>query len=60
MDLPSGRHSGLRVVRDILQGIDGVQFCELTGRDVVRHRIVQQIVEAYRVFDEHDGGQRGG
>ena len=52
VDLPSGRHSGLRVVRDILTDIDGVAFCELTGRDVVRHRIVQQIVEAYRVFDE--------
>jgi len=52
VDLPSGRHSGLRVVRDILTDINGVAFCELTGRDVVRHRIVQEIVEAYRVFDE--------
>jgi phosphate starvation-inducible protein PhoH and related proteins len=52
IDLPSGRSSGLRVVRDILTGIDGVAFCELTARDVVRHRIVQEIVEAYRVFDE--------
>jgi phosphate starvation-inducible PhoH-like protein len=52
VDLPSGRHSGLQVVREILPGIDGVAFCELTGRDVVRHRIVQEIVEAYRVFDE--------
>ena len=52
VDLPSGRHSGLRVVRDILTDIDGVHFIELTGRDVVRHRIVAQIVEAYRVHDE--------
>ncbi|MGI8575134.1 MAG: PhoH family protein [Egibacteraceae bacterium] len=52
VDLPSRRHSGLRVVRDILRDIDGVAFCELSGRDVVRHRIVQEIVEAYRVFDE--------
>ncbi|MDP8969111.1 MAG: PhoH family protein [Actinomycetota bacterium] len=59
VDLPSGRHSGLQVVRDILPGIDGVAFCELTGRDVVRHRIVQQIVEAYRVFDEARQGQAG-
>ena len=58
VDLPSGRHSGLRVVRDILTDIDGVAFCELTGRDVVRHRIVQQIVEAYRVFDESNEEQR--
>ena len=58
VDLPSGRHSGLRVVRDILTDIDGVAFCELTGRDVVRHRIVQQIVEAYRVFDEMNEEQQ--
>lgn len=55
VDLPSGRHSGLKVVRDILTDIDGVAFCELTGRDVVRHRIVQEIVEAYRIFDEVQG-----
>jgi phosphate starvation-inducible PhoH-like protein len=65
VDLPSGRHSGLQVVRDILTDIDGVAFCELSGRDVVRHRIVQEIVEAYRVFDdrqsdEADAGDRGG
>ncbi|HUH07852.1 MAG TPA: PhoH family protein, partial [Egibacteraceae bacterium] len=53
VDLPSGRHSGLRVVRNILTDISGVAFCELSGRDVVRHRIVQEIVEAYRVFDEN-------
>ena len=47
VDLPVARHSGLQVVRSILADIDGVAFCELTGRDVVRHRIVQQIVEAY-------------
>ena len=42
---------GLTVVRDILTDIDGVDFCELTGRDVVRHRIVQEIVEAYRYVE---------
>jgi phosphate starvation-inducible protein PhoH and related proteins len=52
IDLPAGRHSGLRVVREILVGIDGVAFVELTGRDVVRHRIVQEIVEAYGRHDE--------
>ena len=57
VDLPAGRHSGLRIVRDILTDIDGVAFCELTARDVVRHRIVAEIVEAYRVFDEA-GGER--
>ena len=52
IDLPQGRRSGLLVVRDILQDIEGVSFCELGARDVVRHRIVQEIVEAYRIFDE--------
>ncbi len=56
IDLP-GRHSGLQIVRDILPGIPGVAFCELTGRDVVRHRIVQEIVEAYRIFDEEHGNR---
>ncbi|MCI0679454.1 MAG: PhoH family protein [Actinobacteria bacterium] len=50
-DLPTGRHSGLRVVRDILVGIPGVAFVELTSRDVVRHRIVASIVEAYQKFE---------
>ena len=51
-DLPAGRRSGLREVRDILQDIEGVAFVQLTGRDVVRHRIVQRIVEAYDAYDE--------
>jgi phosphate starvation-inducible PhoH-like protein len=51
-DLPAAQRSGLRVVRDILTGIDGVEFVELTSRDVVRHRIVASIVEAYQRFEE--------
>ena len=48
IDLPEGRgRSGLLVVRDILVGIDGLAFVELGSRDVVRHRIVQDIVDAY-------------
>ena len=53
-DLPAGRHSGLRVVREILKGIPGVAFTELGSRDVVRHRIVASIVEAYQRFDTTD------
>jgi phosphate starvation-inducible protein PhoH and related proteins len=60
IDLPGGRHSGLQIVREILPGIEGVAFCELTGRDVVRHRIVQEIVEAYRIFDEQPAAVREG
>ena len=59
VDLPSGRRSGLRVVRDVLSEIEGVAFAELTGRDVVRHRIVQQIVEAYERYDTGEGTEGG-
>jgi phosphate starvation-inducible PhoH-like protein len=52
IDLPAGQHSGMNVVREILTGIDGLAFVYLSSRDVVRHRIVQAIVEAYRRFDE--------
>ena len=52
IDLPSGQHSGLNVVREILTGIDDLGFVYLSSRDVVRHKIVQDIVEAYRRFDE--------
>ncbi|MHB8895219.1 MAG: PhoH family protein [Candidatus Geothermincolia bacterium] len=51
VDLPKDVSSGLRVVRDILQKIDGVSFVNLDARDVVRHKIVQQIVEAYKEFE---------
>ena len=52
IDLPSGQHSGLNVVREILSGIDDLAFVYLSSRDVVRHKIVQDIVEAYRRYDE--------
>jgi phosphate starvation-inducible PhoH-like protein len=47
VDLPNGQTSGLTVVEEILSGIDGLAFVHLGGRDVVRHEIVQHIVEAY-------------
>jgi phosphate starvation-inducible PhoH-like protein len=52
VDLPIGRGSGLRHVGQVLSGISGVAFVELTSKDVVRHRIVAAIVEAYRRFEE--------
>ena len=52
IDLPNGQHSGLRVVRDILKGIDDIAFLELTAKDVVRHRLIGDIVKAYDKFDE--------
>jgi phosphate starvation-inducible protein PhoH and related proteins len=62
VDLPAGRQSGLRVVREILDGIDGVAFAHLAPTDVVRHVIVQRIVEAYEEYDERlarDNGPTG-
>jgi len=52
VDLPGGTQSGLRVVQDILHGIDGVVFCKLTSHDVVRHQLVAKIVDAYGRWDE--------
>ncbi|MGH3493822.1 MAG: PhoH family protein [Sciscionella sp.] len=47
IDLPGGQRSGLRVVRDILYGVHDVHFSTLTSQDVVRHRLVVDIVDAY-------------
>ena len=52
VDLPDGRASGLRQVRSILLDIPGITFIVLGAEDVVRHRIVASIVEAYRVHEE--------
>jgi len=52
IDLPNGQQSGLVIVEEILQGIVGIEFCHLGARDVVRHKIVQDIVEAYRLHAE--------
>ena len=58
IDLPGGTQSGLKVVRDILTGIEDVQFTQLTSRDVVRHRLVSDIVDAYHRFDTKVEGDR--
>ncbi len=59
VDLPSGRRSGLRIVQGILEGLDGVAFCRLQAEDVVRHHIVQRIVEAYARWDEANADDDG-
>ncbi len=51
VDLPSGTRSGLRVVEEILTGIEDVAFCRLTSADVVRHRLVGEIIDAYARWD---------
>jgi phosphate starvation-inducible protein PhoH and related proteins len=52
VDLPSGTDSGLRVVQDILEGIEDVHFSHLTSSDVVRHRLVGEIVDAYGRWED--------
>lgn len=61
VDLPTGTRSGLRVVQEILDGLDDVAFCRLTAADVVRHRLVGEIIEAYGRWDagQRSGGERG-
>jgi phosphate starvation-inducible PhoH-like protein len=51
IDLPGGARSGLRVVREILEGLDDVHFTHLTSEDVVRHQLVSDIVDAYAKWD---------
>lgn len=52
VDLPGGQKSGLRLVRQILRGVEGVHFAELSSEDVVRHQLVGRIVEAYDEYEE--------
>ncbi|TDE32326.1 phosphate starvation-inducible protein PhoH [Actinomadura sp. 6K520] len=66
VDLPNGQQSGLRVVQDILDGIADIHFCRLDSRDVVRHKLVTDIVDAYNRHAEQvpefqrDAAGRGG
>jgi phosphate starvation-inducible PhoH-like protein len=60
VDLPVGTQSGLRIVRHILDGIEDVHFSELTSADVVRHRLVSEIVDAYSRWDAQRDGQGEG
>jgi phosphate starvation-inducible PhoH-like protein len=57
IDLPSGRNSGLIEVQKILEGIDGIRFVYFTNRDVVRHKLVQQIIKAYERYETNDAQQ---
>ncbi|MFI8432789.1 PhoH family protein [Streptomyces sp. NPDC079020] len=54
VDLPSGTKSGLRQVQDILEDIPDVHFSRLTSQDVVRHKLVGRIVDAYEKYDSRD------
>ncbi|WP_134733035.1 MULTISPECIES: PhoH family protein [Amycolatopsis] len=66
IDLPGGQRSGLRVVRDILGGVEDLHFAELTSQDVVRHKLVGDIVDAYEKWqavqdaqEQQTGGWKG-
>ncbi|HLY35069.1 MAG TPA: PhoH family protein, partial [Jatrophihabitantaceae bacterium] len=54
IDLPGDTKSGLRVVREVLTDIEDVAFTTLTSTDVVRHRLVGEIVDAYERYDRRD------
>ena len=58
VDLPNGAHSGLRIISNILQDIDDIAFLELTAEDVVRHRLIGDIVQAYEKYDEAKSAPR--
>jgi len=58
IDLPNSRHSGLIEAQKILEGIDGIQFMYFTNRDVVRHKLVQQIIKAYERYEATDERQK--
>ncbi|BCL13365.1 MULTISPECIES: PhoH family protein [Micromonospora] len=58
VDLPGGTSSGLRVVREILTDVEDVHFAQLSSSDVVRHRLVGEIVDAYARWDAERENQQ--
>ncbi len=56
IDLPRGENSGLVNVRNVLRNIDGISFTHFGSKDVVRHPLVQRIVDAYAAADENNPG----
>ncbi|MFQ5769161.1 MAG: PhoH family protein, partial [bacterium] len=51
IDLPKPKFSGLVQIQSILSGIEGIEFVYLTERDVVRHRLVREIIKAYDAYE---------
>jgi phosphate starvation-inducible protein PhoH and related proteins len=60
IDLPQGQYSGLATVRDILAGIADIAFVTFDSQDVVRHKLVQSIVSAYKKHSESLADRGGG
>ena len=58
IDLPGDKPSGLKEAMKVLRGVEGVGICELSQQDVVRHVMVQRIIEAYAKYEERKGGAK--
>ena len=59
IDLPEGKFSGLKEVQDVLRGVEGIAFVYLSDKDVVRHELVQRIIQAYERYSQ-SGAERAG
>lgn len=59
IDLPGDKRSGLKEAARVLKNIEGIEFCTLTEKDVVRHPLVQQIIKAYAKYDEEKERRAG-
>jgi phosphate starvation-inducible PhoH-like protein len=60
IDLPREQVSGLKEAVRVLKGVEGVGICTLTGRDVVRHVMVQRIIKAYEDYEKEKNGKGRG
>ena len=58
IDLPRGEQSGLTNVRDVLARVAGIEFTHFGSKDVVRHPLVQKIVDAYEAYQDDDRNQQ--
>ena len=59
IDLPDGKASGLKEAMRVLRNVEGIGICQLTNADVVRHVMVQRIVEAYERYEDAKNGGKG-
>ncbi len=59
VDLPDGKTSGLKEAMRVLKNVEGIGICELTNADVVRHVMVQRIVQAYEDYENRKNREKG-
>ena len=59
LDLPDGKASGLKEAMRVLRNVEGIGICQLSNADVVRHVMVQRIVEAYERYEDVKNGGKG-